>query len=192
MRPQLTIKTSHPLQKHVLQSNHSEENMADLRAHRDQLIDKTVDNIRFLDIMQNFSGLSFRDEKINIWVYQGRDKSISSPLLLAHRGNVDVEFLELVCLLSKDLLYQNIGQLQQHEMLDPGYDQIDVTANLLAYKTLETLWDQKTVENILDHTTFGGDQLKTWRTVREKAQSWDPEQTTLLDLLGIQRKPEDA
>jgi len=187
MRPKITIKTSHPLQKHILQTGDSEKDMEQLREHRDKLIDTTVDNIEFLDQLEDRLGLEFKEFKLDVWVYTGRDASISSPLLIANRGNVDVEFVELAYLVAKELIYQNLPDLKPHKMLEAGDDRMDVTAGMLAYEAVSSVAGEDYIDDILQKPPFS-EHSDTWDTVHSKVKKWSDDET-LLEFLGIEKKP---
>lgn len=187
MRPQITIKTSTPLQRFIIQKSHDEEEMETLREQRDNLLDHFAERAVILDRMEDLSGLEFTQLSIDVWYYTGRDESISSPLLISARDDPDVEFLELIFLLAKELMYQNLDILQPHEMLDTGLQKMDVTAGLLAYRALASMEGEGYVDDVLEHEIFQGESKETWDTVKERSDEWK-EGTTLLDFLGIEQQ----
>jgi hypothetical protein len=187
MRPQITIKTSTPLQRFIIQKSHDEEDMEILREQRDNLLDHFAERAAILDQMEDRSGLEFAQLSIDVWYYRGQDTSISSPLLISARDNPDVEFLELIFLLAKELMYQNLDRLQPHEMLETGIEKMDVTAGLLAYRSLASMEGEDYVDDVLEHDIFQGESKTTWDTVKERSQEWS-EGETLLDFLGIEQQ----
>ncbi|MCJ7429163.1 MAG: hypothetical protein MUP66_02110 [Candidatus Nanohaloarchaeota archaeon QJJ-5] len=186
MRPQITIKTSYPLQEKILDTDTDEETMADLRETRDALIDRFADTARVLDHMEDISGLAYQEFQVSAWVYNGGDAPIASPILIPARDDTEIMYFELLYMMSKELIYQNLRDLEQHEMLEPGYEALDVTAGLIAYRSLARIEDNNHVDSLLDNSIFGGDQLKTWRKVQDHAEDWDPAKETLLEYLGIE------
>ena len=186
MRPQITIKTSHPFQDKILDTDASEDNMASVRETRDALIDRFADTARILDHMEDISGLSFQELQISAWVFNGPDAAIASPILIPARDDTEVMYLQLLYMLSKELLYENLRDLEEHEMLDPGHDAFDVTAGLIAYEALARIEDDTHVSELLEDSVFGGEQLKTWRKVEEHAETWTPADETLLEYFDIE------
>ncbi len=185
MRPQVTFKTSQPLQQHIIKADHDEDSMEELRSQRDQAMDFFADRVTVLDHLEDVSGIEFRGfEEIDLYVISGRDTSIPSPIMLTG-DDPEVTFVEASYFLAKELLFQNLRRMDDHEMLEPGFDRFDVTAGMLAYKAIERVEDQAFIEDILDDAAFGGDRLKTWREVRERVTDWDPADEPLVEHLGI-------
>lgn len=191
MRPQITIKTSHPLQDKILKTGSDEETMGEVRDQRNALIDRFADTARVLDHMEDISGLPFKEMQISAWVYKGRDAAIASPILIPARDDTEVMYMELLYQLGKELLYQNLRDLEEHEMTEPGHDTFDVTAGLIAYTALARIEDEDHVDDVLDHSEFGGDQLKTWRSVQDHAEDWSPAEETLIEYFGIEKLTDD-
>ncbi|MDY6777072.1 MAG: hypothetical protein SVU32_00275 [Candidatus Nanohaloarchaea archaeon] len=189
MRPQITIKTSQPFQRYILQENDSDDEMDDLAAFRDRVIDELAGRVEVIDELEARSGLEFQTFGIDAWVYTGRDKAISSPIMLPRRDDPQVAFFELVFLLAKELIFQNQDSLEDHEMLESGFEALDVTAGLIAYTATAAVEDEDFVDDLLDTSVFGGDALKTWRAVKEHAA--EMEDGTVLDHLGIDQQNDD-
>jgi hypothetical protein len=188
MRPQVTFKTSQPLQQHIIKADHDEDSMDELRTQRDQAMDFFADRVTVLDHLEDVSGLEFRGfEDIDLYVISGRDTSIASPIMLTG-DDPEVTFVEATYFLAKELLFQNLRRMDDHEMLEPGFDRFDVTAGMLAYKAVERVEDQVFIEDILDDAAFGGDRLKTWREVRDRVEDWDEANEPLVEHLGIDVK----
>jgi len=191
MRPQITIKTSHPLQDKILKTGSDEDTMGEVREQRNALIDRFADTARVLDHMEDISGLPFQEMQISAWVYAGRDAAIASPILIPAQDDTEVMYMQLLYQLGKELLYQNLRDLEEHEMTEPGHDTFDVTAGLIAYTALARIEDEDHVDDVLDQSEFGGDQLKTWRSVQDHVDDWSPAEETLIEYFGIEKRTDD-
>lgn len=190
MQPQVTIKTSQPFQRDIIKEHDSEEDMDEIQGYRDQLVDQLSQNIDALGALEELSGLEFIKMSLDIWVYRGGDKAISSPLLLPERSSPNAGLLELLHLVSKDLIYENKIDLKEHEMLEAGTEKLDVTAGMLAYRAMEEEATQRDIEEALNKKPFT-EQEKTWSIVREKVGEWKEKDETLLEFLGIEMKEQE-
>ncbi|MDY6771535.1 MAG: hypothetical protein SV186_06315 [Candidatus Nanohaloarchaea archaeon] len=186
MRPQVTFKTSQPLQEHILQTDSSADAMDELRATRDRAMDFFADRVTVLDHIEDLAGIEYRGfTDIDIYVFSGRDTSVSSPIMLAARDDEQVMFVETVYFLAKELLYQNLDRMEQgHEMLEPGKDRFDVTAGMLAHRAIERIESSDFIDTVLDSDAFD-DQRETWEDVQDRMADWDDSEQTLVQHLDI-------
>lgn len=189
MQPQVTIKTSQPFQKDIIQEHYKEEDMDRIKSYRDQLIDQLSQNVEALGEMEDLSGLEFAKLSLDIWVYRGGDKAISSPLMIPERDSPDASLLELLQLVAKELIYENKIELKQHEMLEAGEEKLDVTAGMLAYRAMEETASQRDIEEALNKKPFT-EKEETWNIVRENVGEWKDKDQALLEFLGIEMKEE--
>ncbi|MDY6789483.1 MAG: hypothetical protein SVV03_05995 [Candidatus Nanohaloarchaea archaeon] len=186
LRPQVTIKTSQPFQRDIIQEHFKEEEMQEIMDYRDQLIEQLTRNLEALDEMERISGLEFMDITLDVWVFQGRDSAVPSPLMVPMRGSLQASLMELMYLIAKELIYENKMELEDHPMLEAGEEKLDVIAGMLAYRALEETETQRNIEETLKKKPFSN-QDKTWDLVREKVGEWKEKDQSLLEFLGIEK-----
>lgn len=162
MRPDVTFLTSSELQE-ALGNDLDEDEAADLRRFRDRVLDRFDDLRDAVDALEEAWGASWLSMDQRIWLFDGQQADVTSPILL-RADDADRVAFAAVRMLATQLIRE---QPVDSELLEQGYGAEDAVATALSVTVLRGAG----ATDLVDEARDAG-EIKTWRAADDILERW--------------------
>lgn len=164
MRPDVTFLTSSELQAALGNDLDGEDEDA-LRRFRDRVLDRFDAHLDAVAAMEETWGAEWQSFDQRIWLFDGEQADVSSPILLRADDEDRVVFAA-VRMLAKQLVRETPVE---SELLEQGYAREDAVATVLAVEALGR-GEPDAADLLADARETG--ELKTWRAADDIRERW--------------------
>lgn len=162
MIPIISFKTSFYLQDRILSCHYDRGLLSSFKIELESHFEKNKEIIKEIS---EFTGIPWKLESLQVWIFQGWYPSISSPIMVNTYGE-DLDF----CMFNviHEIIHNNIMDVEIKDN-SGNWDHIELEAivNLITVYVLKKRYSKEKLDELIWRANFGGYYKYVWIRVEE-------------------------